>query len=161
MRMSGFCIEILVVNFLWNLAGRLSNYFREITTSFRERFLIFRLGLWRLSCLCKYSSEAFFEVYGSLGLLLGGGFNFSAPENLNLIGSSDPNHYADRYLKGQIGNIHESLAKVRQAIKVKDGGEVWLSSEFLNVLKVLEDLIGVVSALAGILTTHALRNGKT
>ncbi|WP_444887524.1 hypothetical protein [Microbulbifer sp. JMSA008] len=53
------------------------------------------------------------------------------------------------------------MAKVRQAIKVKDGGEVWLSSEFLNVLKVLEDLIGVVSALAGILTTHALSNGKT
>ncbi len=94
------------------------------------------------------------EALGALRLLSGGSFNMSALDNLNLTTASDLNHSVGRDLKEQIGNIRESVAKVRQTIKVKDGGKVWLGSESLNVLKVLEDLIGVVSAPAGTLATH-------
>jgi hypothetical protein len=94
------------------------------------------------------------EVLGALRLLSGGSFNLSALDNLNLTTASDLNHSVGRDVKEQIGNIRESVAKVRQTLKVKDGGKVWLGSESLNVLKVLEDLIGVVSALAGTLATH-------
>ncbi|WP_444932012.1 hypothetical protein ACJJIF_09695 [Microbulbifer sp. SSSA002] len=76
-------------------------------------------------------------------------------DNLNITTTSDINNSAGRDLKEQIGNIRESVAKVRQTIKVKDGGKVWLGSESLNMLKVLEDLIGVVSVLAAPLATHS------
>ncbi|WP_152452127.1 hypothetical protein [Microbulbifer sp. THAF38] len=95
-----------------------------------------------------------FEALGALRFLSGGGLNLSALDNLNIKTASDINISVGRDVKEQIGNIRESVAKVRQTIKVKDGGKVWLGSESLNVLKVLEDLIGVVSALAGTLATH-------
>ncbi|WP_143728910.1 hypothetical protein [Microbulbifer sp. GL-2] len=95
------------------------------------------------------------EVLGALRFLSAGGLNLSALDNLNITTASDINISAGRDLKEQIGNIRESVAKVRQTIKVKDGGKVWLGSESLNVLKVLEDLIGVVSALAATLATHS------
>ncbi|WP_445354928.1 hypothetical protein ACJJI5_18820 [Microbulbifer sp. EKSA008] len=101
------------------------------------------------------------EALGALRFLSGGSLNLSALDNLNITTASDINNSAGRDLKEQIGNIWESVAKVRQTIKVKDGGKVWLGSESLNVLKVLEDLIGVVSALAGTLATHTHpSNGK-
>ncbi|WP_299940092.1 hypothetical protein [uncultured Microbulbifer sp.] len=95
------------------------------------------------------------EALGALKLLSAGGFNLSALDNLNLTTASDMNSSIGRDLKEQIGNIRESVAKVRQTIKVKNGGKVWLGSESLNVLKVLEDLIGVVSALTATLATHS------
>ncbi|WP_299945641.1 hypothetical protein [uncultured Microbulbifer sp.] len=95
------------------------------------------------------------EALGALRLLSGGSANLSALDNLNLTTASDINVTVGRDLKEQIGNMRESVAKVLQIIKVKDGGKVWLGSESLNVLKVLEDLIGVVSALAGTFATHS------
>ncbi|BBM04156.1 hypothetical protein [Microbulbifer sp. GL-2] len=95
------------------------------------------------------------EALGALRFLSAGGLNLSALDNLNITTASDINISAGRDLKEQIGNIRESVAKVRQTIKVKDGGKVWLGSESLNVLKVLEDLISVVSALAATLATHS------
>ncbi|WP_444944902.1 hypothetical protein ACJJIK_09670 [Microbulbifer sp. ZKSA006] len=95
------------------------------------------------------------EALGALRFLSAGSLNLSALDNLNITTASDIDISAGRDLKEQIGNIRESVAKVRQTIKVKDGGKVWLGSESLNVLKVLEDLIGVVSALAATLATHS------
>ncbi|WNZ57426.1 hypothetical protein QT397_08835 [Microbulbifer sp. MKSA007] len=95
------------------------------------------------------------EVLGALRFLSAGGLNLSALDNLNITTASDINISAGRDIKEQIGNICESVAKVRQTIKVKDRGKVWLGSESLNVLKVLEDLIGVVSALAATLATYS------
>ncbi|MCO1334160.1 hypothetical protein MO867_07360 [Microbulbifer sp. OS29] len=95
------------------------------------------------------------EALGALRFLSGGSLNLSALDNLNITTASDINISAGRDLKEQIGNIRESIAKAEQTIKVKNGGKVWLGSEALNVLKVLEDLIGVVSALAGTLATHS------
>ncbi|WP_445357633.1 hypothetical protein ACJJIC_18785 [Microbulbifer sp. ANSA002] len=101
------------------------------------------------------------EFLGALRFLSAGGLNLSALDNLNITSGSDINISVGRDLKEQMGNIRESVAKVRQTIKVKDGGKVWLGSESLNVLKVLEDLIGVMSALAGTLATHTHpSNGK-
>ncbi|MCO1336258.1 hypothetical protein MO867_18155 [Microbulbifer sp. OS29] len=101
------------------------------------------------------------EALGALRFLSAGGLNLSALDNLNITTASDINISAGRDVKEQIGNIRESVAKDRQTIKVKDGGKVWLGSESLNVLKVLEDLIEVVSALAGTLATHTHpSNGK-
>ncbi|WP_299583719.1 hypothetical protein [uncultured Microbulbifer sp.] len=94
------------------------------------------------------------EALGALRFLSAGGLNLSALDNLNITSGIDINISVGRDLKEQIGNILESVAKVRQAIKVKDSGKVWLGSESLNVLKVLEDLIGIVSALAGTLAAH-------
>ncbi|WP_444898855.1 hypothetical protein ACJJIX_12780 [Microbulbifer sp. VAAC004] len=101
------------------------------------------------------------EALGALRFLSAGGLNLSVLDNLNITSGSDINISVGRDLKEQIGNIRESVAKVRQTIKVKDGGKLWLGSESLNVLKVLEDLIGVVSSLAGTLATHTHQsNGK-
>ncbi|MCO1335996.1 hypothetical protein MO867_16825, partial [Microbulbifer sp. OS29] len=95
------------------------------------------------------------EVLGALRLLSGGSLNIGALDNLNLSTTSDINSSVGRDLKEQIGNIRESIAKTQQSIKVKDGGKAWLGSESVNVLKVLEELIDVVSALAGTLATHS------
>ncbi|MEX2961978.1 hypothetical protein [Microbulbifer sp. TYP-18] len=53
-----------------------------------------------------------------------------------------------------MGSIAERIAKLKQVIKVKDGGTIWLDNESDNVLQLLSDLIGVVKTLAEDLATH-------
>lgn len=54
----------------------------------------------------------------------------------------------------RIGNIIDSLAGLKQLIKVEDGGTVWLGDESNNVLKILSDLIQVVSDVASTAAEH-------
>ncbi|WP_444956933.1 hypothetical protein [Microbulbifer sp. ZKSA002] len=94
------------------------------------------------------------EALGALRFLSAGGLNLSALDNLNITTASDINISAGRDLKEQIGNIRESVAKVRQTIKVKDGGKVWLGNDTDNVLGLLSDLMGIVIAMADDLANH-------
>lgn len=94
------------------------------------------------------------EALGALRLLSGGTANLSALDNLNLTTASDLNSTAARDLKELVGNIAERVAKIKQVIKVEDGGTIWLGNESHNVLQLLSDLIGVVKTLAEDLATH-------
>ncbi|WP_444896962.1 hypothetical protein [Microbulbifer sp. SSSA005] len=53
------------------------------------------------------------EVLGALRFLSAGGLNLSALDNLNITSGSDINISVGRDIKEQIGNIRESVAKVR------------------------------------------------
>ncbi|MEW5248699.1 hypothetical protein [Microbulbifer discodermiae] len=94
------------------------------------------------------------EALGALRLLSGGTANLSALDNLNLTTASDLNSIAARDLKEHVGNIAERIAKLKQVIKVEDGGTIWLGNASDNVLQLLSDLIGVVKTLAEDLATH-------
>ena len=60
--------------------------------------------------------------------------------NLNITTAGDQNNKIGRDLK--------------QRIKVKDGGKVWLGSESVNVLQILSDLIQVVADIANTTSSH-------
>ena len=60
--------------------------------------------------------------------------------NLNITTAGDQNNKIGRDLK--------------QRIKVKDGGKVWLGSESVNVLQILSDLIQVVADIANTASSH-------
>ncbi|WP_250462655.1 hypothetical protein [Microbulbifer litoralis] len=103
------------------------------------------------------------EALGALRLLSGGSANLSALDSLNLTTAADINSTAARDqkasvgqdLKEQVGNIAERIATLKQVMKVRDGGTIWVGNESVNVLQVLADLIDVVVALAGTLETHS------
>ena len=70
--------------------------------------------------------------------------------NLNITTAGDQNNKIGRDLK--------------QRIKVKDGGKVWLGSESVNVLQILSDLIQVVADIANTASSHThpyTDNGST
>lgn len=102
----------------------------------------------------EVSGVKLIEALGALKLLSGGTLNLAAADNLNQTTGSDINTTVGRDLKESVGNVRESLAKLRQRMKVKDGGKVWVGSESVNIAQVLLDLIGVVEDFAGTCATH-------
>lgn len=50
--------------------------------------------------------------------------------------------------------IAERFADVKQRVIVKDGGKVWLGNETSNVLRILDDLINLVSDIANTAASH-------
>jgi hypothetical protein len=102
------------------------------------------------------------EALGALKLLSAGTLNIGAVDNLNITTASDQNNKIGRDLKQSIGNdlkqevanIIDSIATVKQLLRVKDGGTVWLGSESENVLIILSDLIQVVSNIANTASSH-------
>lgn len=118
------------------------------------------------------------EALGALKLLSGGTMNLGAVDNLNITTARDHNTIAGRDYKSSVGRdrqekvghdvnqeignnltqrieaIMDSIAKVKQLIKVEDGGKVWLGNQSDNVLKILSDLIAVVSSIAGTAAEH-------
>jgi hypothetical protein len=94
------------------------------------------------------------EALGALKLLSGGVLNVSAVDNLNLTTASDCNIKVARDLRQRVGKIADSFAELKQLIKVKDGGKVWLGSESENVLQILSELIQVVANIANIAKDH-------
>lgn len=118
----------------------------------------------------EITGKKIIEALGAIKLLSAGGMHIGAVDNLNLTTASDHNNKIGRDLKqsvGQnvnqdiannitqrIGNIVDSLADVKQLIKVKNGGTVWLGSEGENVLQILSDLIDVVADIANTASSH-------
>ncbi len=94
------------------------------------------------------------EALGALKLLSAGVCNIAAADNLSLTTASDCNVKVARDLQQRIGNIADSFAVLKQLIKVKNGGKVWLGSEGENVLKILSELIQVVATIANIAKDH-------
>lgn len=107
---------------------------------------------------------------GALRLLTGGTLNLSAGDNLSLTSATDLQAFVGRNLKQSVGNDHQikikndsteevgnikqSIAQLKQQIKVADGGTVWVGSNSVNVLKILTDLIQVVSDIANASAGH-------
>ena len=98
------------------------------------------------------------EALGALKLLSGGSLNLASVDNLNQTTASDLNTTVSRDVKERCGNIVDRLAKLKQLIKVKDGGTVWLGSESVNLVRVLEDLCQVVADFASTTATHTHPN---
>lgn len=94
------------------------------------------------------------EALGALKLLSAGTLNIAAADNLSLTTASDFNVKAARNLQQRIGEISDSFAELKQLIKVKNGGKVWLGSEGENVLQILSELIQVVANIANIAKDH-------
>ncbi|MGI1677588.1 MAG: hypothetical protein K6L75_02570 [Cellvibrionaceae bacterium] len=125
------------------------------------------------------------EVLGAIKILSGGSINLSAIDRLNLTSASNINQTAaedlietvgndnkkdvvnnseqniGNDLTLNIGNILEAIAEAKALLKVKDGGTVWVGSESTNLLKIVENLAGVVSDLASTVSTHSHPNVST
>lgn len=115
---------------------------------------------------------------GALRLLTGGTAHIGAGDTLSLSSGLDLQSFIGRNLKEsignnkqskiennlsietgnnlteQVGNVKESIAELKQIIKVAEGGTVWVGSESVNVLQILSQLIDVVANLAGTCATH-------
>lgn len=118
------------------------------------------------------------EALGALKLLSGGTLNVGAVDNLNITTASDQNNkigrdckqsvgrdlqqevannltqHVENNLTQTVGGIIDSTADEKQLLRVKNGGKVWLGSEGENVLKILSDLIQVVSNIANTASSH-------
>lgn len=118
------------------------------------------------------------EALGALKLLSAGTLNVGAVDNLNITTASDQNNkigrnakqsvgnnfeqeiandlqqHVENNLTQTVGNIIDSLADAKQLLRVKNGGKVWLGSQGENVLKILSDLIQVVSNIANTASSH-------
>lgn len=114
----------------------------------------------------------------ALRLLTGGTAHLGAGDSLNLSSGLDTNAFAARDSKESvgnnkntkvkndstvetgndltedIGNIRQSVAQLKQIIKVAEGGTVWVGSESVNVLQILSELIDVVSSIADTSAKH-------
>lgn len=78
----------------------------------------------------------------------------SQDNDLKIVTAANIKQKSVNNLVQRIGNIFDSFAQVKQLIKVKDGGTVWLGSEGENVLQILSELIQVVSDIAQTAATH-------
>ncbi len=94
------------------------------------------------------------EALGALKLLSGGALHLSAVGDLKIVAAHDQKNKVAHDLVQRVGNIADSFAQVKQLIKVKNGGKVWLGSEGENVLKILSELIQVVSDIANTAKDH-------
>lgn len=118
------------------------------------------------------------EVLGALKLLSAGTLNIGAVDNLSITTASDQNNkigrnakqsvgnnfeqeiandlqqHVENNLTQTVGNIIDSLADAKQLLRVKNGGKIWLGSQGENVLKILSDLIQVVSNIANTASSH-------
>lgn len=94
------------------------------------------------------------EALGALKLLSGGVTHLSALDDLKLLSGKDVKVKATHDLVERVGNIADSFAKVKQIIKVQNGGKIWLGSEAENVLKILSELIQVVADIANTAKDH-------
>jgi hypothetical protein len=89
---------------------------------------------------------------------------FARGELLPKLGAADvllAQDAANYYRIDDKGNINEQcqavaerFAKLKQRLVVKDGGTVWLGNESSNVLRILDELIKVTSAIANTAATH-------
>jgi len=57
-------------------------------------------------------------------------------------------------IKERCEQVHESTAKLKQVIKVDEGGKVWLGNNSDNVLQILSDFMQHTSEALTILATH-------
>lgn len=106
----------------------------------------------------------------ALRLLTGGTAHIGSGDNFSLSSATDLQTFIGHDLKQSIGNDHvqqvshdsietignikQSLAQLKQLVKVADGGKVWLGSESVNVLQILSNLIQLVSDLASTCASH-------
>lgn len=54
----------------------------------------------------------------------------------------------------QVEEVADRMAKLRQRIKVKDGGKIWLGNESDNVLQILDDTVVLLGAVASTAAGH-------
>jgi hypothetical protein len=94
------------------------------------------------------------EALGALKLMSGGALHIGAVGEIKMVSASNQKTKVVGDLIQRIGNIADSFAVLKQIIKVKDGGKVWLGSEGENVLKILSDLIQVVADIANTASSH-------
>jgi hypothetical protein len=94
------------------------------------------------------------EALGAIRLLSGGSLHMSALGDLKIVSASNQLNKTAENLTFRIGKIADSLAKEKQLIKVLDGGKVWVGSQSENVLKILSELIQVVSDIAATAKDH-------
>lgn len=78
----------------------------------------------------------------------GGALHIGAVGELKMVAATNIKSKAVGDVVQRVGNIADSLAVVKQLIKVQDGGTVWLGSESENVLQILSELIQVVADIA-------------
>jgi len=74
-----------------------------------------------------------------------------------LIAKDAANFYridSNNNISEQCEAMAERFADLKQRVVVKDGGTVWLGNESSNVLRILDDLVKVVSAIADTASSH-------
>jgi len=74
-----------------------------------------------------------------------------------LISKDENNSYridSNSNIKEECQAVAERIAKAKQRLVVRDGGKVWVGNESDNVLKLLSELMGVVSQIASTVGTH-------
>jgi hypothetical protein len=94
------------------------------------------------------------EALGALKLMSGGALHIGAVGEIKMVSASNQKTKVVGDLIQRIGNIADSFAVLKQIIKVKDGGTVWLGSESENVLQILSELIQVVADIANTAKDH-------
>ena len=94
------------------------------------------------------------EALGALKLMSGGALHIGSVGELKMVSASNQKTKVVGDMVQRIGNIFDSLAVLKQLIKVKNGGTVWLGSEAENVLQILSELIQVVANIANIAKDH-------
>lgn len=57
-------------------------------------------------------------------------------------------------LNESVGEVAERIAKLKQCLVVNDGGTVWVGSESVNLVRVLDDLCQVVQQVASTAASH-------
>jgi len=138
------------------LHHRIENYSTEINTQIHN----VNVG--------KHSTEEVsgiktIEALGALKLLSGGVTHLSAVEDLHILtAANQKNKVANDFIQ-RVGNIADSLAQVKQIIKVKNGGSMWLGNEAENLLQLVSELIQVVMDIAETAKNHThtyTDNGK-
>lgn len=104
------------------------------------------------------------EALGAIKLISGGVLHIGSVHDLKIVCAKDQKNKVVGDLIQRVGNIADSFAVLKQIIKVKDGGKVWLGSESENVLQILSELIQVVSDIANTAKDHTHKytgNGAT
>jgi len=94
------------------------------------------------------------EALGALKLVTGGAAHLVSADELRIAVGTNQKNKITNNLTVRIGNISESIAKVKQIIKVEEGGKVWLGSQSENVLQIFSELIKVVADIANTAKDH-------
>jgi hypothetical protein len=103
------------------------------------------------------------KILSAKKLVIGSGetVEVTAAGTLTETVGEDKKSHVEKNLSQVVKGTSDAIAKIRQSIKVEDGGKVWLGNESVNVLRVLSDTLDVLEELSENIAIHTHPNVST